>query len=681
MLANCHFFHPRFDLQRQIKKATLKNNTMKQMKKHVLKLIVVGTLGCIIACTLQRCDSEETMLFINDMAVSEVSVPAAFDVVVGGSITFSGKGFKVGDKIRLILATDEQETYLADVTSATETSVTFTLPDGVSTGKYKFVLMRDNQTLSLGTTTLNIIANIDVPDVPGMTVKGAVYSNGVGIEGVVVSDGYEVTATDANGIYYLASEKKTGYVFISVPGGYEVTSTVNAPQFFKRLSGVNVIDRRDFSLVPVNNNNHVLLAMPDMHLANRNNDLAQFGQFLEDVNAVIAGYATTGAKVYGLTLGDQTWDAYWYENNFNLVQYVPWMNQINCTVFNAMGNHDNDPYCANDWTAEQAYKDVIGPTWYSFNLGKVHYVVLDNIEYTNAGGAPGKIGTRDYNSKIVADQIEWLKKDLATITDKNTPMVVVMHIPLYRMPNVTNSATFSLSNGQEFLNCLSGFSNVHVLSGHTHINYSAEPSASLMEHNIAAICATWWWTGKSGYAGNHICRDGSVGGYAVWEIDNTNLEWYYKSIGYDKNYQFRTYDLNTIHITADKYAPAANNTYAEKLAGYAGNYASPNSGNEVLINVWGYDKAWTVEVSEGATPLTVTRVSQKDPLHIVSYEAKRLNVNAEPTSSFVTINTSHLFKVTASSPTSTLNIKVTDRFGQVYTESMTRPKAFNYGMK
>jgi hypothetical protein len=202
-----------------------------------------------------------------------------------------------------------------------------------------------------------------------------------------------------------------------------------------------------------------------------------------------------------------------------------------------------------------------------------------------------------------------------------------------------------------------------------------------MEHNIAAVCATWWWTGKSGYAGNQICKDGSVGGYAVWEIDNADLEWYYKSIGYDKNYQFRTYDLNTIHITAEKYAPAANNTYAGKLAGYAGVYASSNSNNEVLINVWGYDKNWTVDVSEGATPLTVTRVSQKDPLHIISYEAKRLNVNAEPTSSFITNNTSHLFKVTASSPTSTLSIKVTDSFGNEYTETMTRPKNFDYGMR
>ena len=117
------------------------------------------------------------------------------------------------------------------------------------------------------------------------------------------------------------------------------------------------------------------------------------------------------------------------------------------------------------------------------------------------------------------------------------------------------------------------------------------------------------------------------------------------------------------------------------MAEYAGEYASPNKVNDVLINVWGYDPEWTVEVTEGVTPLTVQRVSAKDPLHIISYEAKRLNVGAVPTSSFVTGNTAHMFRVRASSATSTLEIKVTDRFGRIYSETMTRPKDFTWSMQ
>ena len=83
-----------------------------------------------------------------------------------------------------------------------------------------------------------------------------------------------------------------------------------------------------------------------------------------------------------------------------------------------------------------------------------------------------------------------------------------------------------------------------------------------------------------------------------------------------------------------------------------------------------------MEVSENGTPLTVSQIvsGEKDPLHLIAYTAKRINKNSKPT--FETNTNYHLFKVTASSATSTLDIKVTDRFGNVYTETMTRPKAF-----
>ena len=80
-------------------------------------------------------------------------------------------------------------------------------------------------------------------------------------------------------------------------------------------------------------------------------------------------------------------------------------------------------------------------------------------------------------------------------------------------------------------------------------------------------------------------------------------------------------------------------------------------------------------MSEGGTPLKVSQIlNEKDPLHLIAYTAKRINQNKKPT--FDTNTNNHMFKVTASSATSTLDIKVTDRFGNVYTETMIRPKAF-----
>ena len=517
---------------------------------------------------------------------------------------------------------------------------------------------------------------------PGMTVNGWVSCNNTGVPDVVISDGYEVTVTDADGVYYLPSQKRNGYVFISIPGNYEPPVVGNIPQFFKRLKAdANTEERVDFELTRVNNEQHTVLAVADWHLANRNNDLAQFNTCLADMNSLIDKYQSEGTKTYVLTLGDMTWETYWYTTGYSLPQYAARLTGLKTCVFNVMGNHDNDPYRAGDWFAEQTFKNIIGPTWYSFNLGKAHYVVLDNIVYNNNGASQGVVGDRTYTATITNDQLEWLRKDLATVADKSAPLFIAMHIPLYQQPSVNNSSLLNLTNGQQLVTALSGFTNVHVLSGHTHVNYTRNPNSWLMEHNIAAISATWWWTGSNNHAGNHICKDGSVGGYGVYEINGKDLEWYYKSVGYDRNYQFRTYDRNAILVTATKYAPAANPTYAAKVPTYADPYHTASSANEVFINVWGYDPNWTIEVTEGAVSLLVTRVSIKDPLHIISYNLQRLNRNTDPTADFVTSNTSHIFRVTAQSPTSTLNIKVTDRFGKVYTENMTRPKELTVNMK
>ena len=63
-------------------------------------------------------------------------------------------------------------------------------------------------------------------------------------------------------------------------------------------------------------------------------------------------------------------------------------------------------------------------------------------------------------------------------------------------------------------------------------------------------------------------------------------------------------------------------------------------------------------------------------MHIVAYPAVRYNSGNGTTSTFVTKATQHIFRVQASSASSTLTITVTDRFGNTYTETMTRPKTF-----
>ena len=74
--------------------------------------------------------------------------------------------------------------------------------------------------------------------------------------------------------------------------------------------------------------------------------------------------------------------------------------------FQVMGNHDYDMKFTDDFEAAGAFRRIIGPTYYSFNLGDVHYVVLDNMYYIN------KNEDRSHDTYVDDEQLAWLKKDL-----------------------------------------------------------------------------------------------------------------------------------------------------------------------------------------------------------------------------------------------------------------------------
>ena len=359
------------------------------------------------------------------------------------------------------------------------------------------------------------------------------------------------------------------------------------------------------------------------------------------------------------------------KHNYSFKEYLADASGIKgVPVYHTIGNHDHSMYYMGDFDTVKDYKENIGPTYYSFNVGKVHYVVLDDVECTNATATTDDKGNacykREYNGRVVADEIAWLKKDLASVPN-GTPLVVTMHIPLY---NAQGNA--SLKDASALVNVLRTYPEVHLVTAHTHTVYNNDKRSDnhIYEHNAGAICATWWWSGKE-TPGVHIGQDGSPGGYTVMDVTGTDFKWQFKPTGKGTDFQFRTYDRNEIQITKAKYAP--NYTGSDFNSSIWGN---ASSANEVYINVWNWDPDWKVDVTENGTPLQVSRLSsgELDPLHYIAYTAKRYNKNA--TATFKTDKNYHLFKVTASSATSTLDIKVTDRFGNVYTETMTRPKAF-----
>ena len=450
--------------------------------KTLLKTI--GIVSTLIGSSFlfQNCSEKESIpegivpptdSVSSKIEIKNFSIEAQIHTSPDSTVTMQGEGFLQSDTVALISETAANNTYALPLASVTKQSADIVMPKNIVSDTYQLWLKRETDSCRLGKTTLIIenAVDLNIPDIAGMTLKGVVYCENKPLPNVVVSDGYNVVQTDEQGRYYIQSDKKSGFVFISVPGNYEVAiKDNNQPVFFYRLAKDDSVEQHDFELTATDNTNHVLLALADMHLANRNNDLSQFKlRFLPDLNTTVEKYRSEGKKVYGLTLGDMTWDQYWYSNRYDLSKYLITIKSVDLPIFNCTGNHDNNPYCADDWQAEQAYKDIIGPTYYSFNLGNAHYIVLDNIQYINTGASQGTIGKRNYNKKLTEEQLSWLKKDLATVTDKNAPLFVAMHAQLYANPtSLPQKNTISMSGGSTLVNYLKEFTNAHVITGHTH---------------------------------------------------------------------------------------------------------------------------------------------------------------------------------------------------------------------
>lgn len=503
----------------------------------------------------------------------------------------------------------------------------------------------------------------------GATVYGRVTCGGQGIPGVVVSDGYEVTVTDDRGVYNLKSHKLLKYVFISIPSGYEVLSDGVIPRFFARLNKkADYPERVDFQVTEADQSSYTMLYFGDMHLAARTfaRDIEQFREFADDVNGYISSHK---GKVYAMTLGDMSWDYFWYANNYDLKNYLSEVNRDfkGLQIFHTMGNHDNDRTFSGDFDGAATYRKVIGPSYYSFNIGDIHYIVLDDIEYLNTPENEG-----GYRSKVAQEQIDWMVKDIKHV-DKHKPVIVTMHSPLYR-----NDGSSALSNLWDLIKNFEGFDRVQFVTGHTHVVYNVDMlnrSVHVYENNSGAVCGAWWMSGCN-YPGLHIGTDGAPGGYRIMDINGTAMSSVYKATGWPESHQFRVYDRNEICLDPQLWLPDASPEDKAEFTRSAGEYARPSRANEILINVWDFDPEWTITVTESGKPLPVTRLTDvRDPLYLVAYEAYEYDNGYSV--SYPSSKTDHFFKATATSATSTVEVKVTDGNGRTYTETVARPKTFS----
>ena len=420
----------------------------------------------------------------------------------------------------------------------------------------------------------------------GITLYGLVSDKeGNPLEGVVVSDGYSVVASDKKGVYQIVRDPSAKHVFISVPSGYEIPAQANFGSYQGAYQAANSVTgssskpyRADFTLTKLTQSDKrfLLFGLGDPQPDNSDHIQRFRTEAVPDVKKISAKYSIPQV---GIALGDilGKGDA----QTFTSMKRA--FGETGVPFFTTIGNHDKSSV---DYTGD-TYRDVLGPRWYSFNRGDVHIVSMDNVLYE---------GKKKYKGGITDRQLEWLRQDLSHV-DKDKLVIFCAHIPFRGGTSVTDE---SHENYDGVLDLLSGFSEAHIMIGHTHYHQKyihKRNGKTILEHVHGAACGAWWTA--------NICADGTPNGYSVYEISgNTIANQYYKSTNKEADYQIRAYSATQV------FGKSGSLTF-----GWAANAPAMNDAKCIVANVWNSDASgnWKVSLWQNGTKVCdMTRVKTYD---------------------------------------------------------------------
>ncbi len=306
-----------------------------------------------------------------------------------------------------------------------------------------------------------------------------------GLKGVGVSNQFDVVETDVRGCYEVDASAGTS-IFVVQPRGYLVpVSDQLLPRFhalFQPTGGPDAEDvRLDFPLTRIKDSETFSMVV----YGDPQPDTAAEVGYIRD--GVAPQLAVTGAD-FALVLGDIMFD------DLSLIgPYLDAMQGAKMPLWHVAGNHDYDmPTAEGDEATLDTYAAHFGPSYYSFNYGSVHFVVLDSVEWSSASGDERGY----YTGRVDERQLRWLANDLRAVPAMNL-VVLASHVPL---KSLGDQAKTRIENPERVLQVVEGREHLLALAGHLHTiehhyldaddGWNGAPP--LHVHNCAAASGAWW---------------------------------------------------------------------------------------------------------------------------------------------------------------------------------------------
>jgi len=415
--------------------------------------------------------------------------------------------------------------------------------------------------LAASSITLSITAAADKSG----TATGMVYhdlnrnsihdENEPGLEGISVSNGREIVKTNARGQWQLPHDDDTIFFVIKPSGWMTPVNKHQLPQFFYihkpagspktfRYKGVDptgpLPSSINFALHKTNEPTEFkAIFFGDPQPSN----IEQVDYIKHDIIEELIG---TDAR-FGVTLGDIMFDKLelFPQSNADIALIgIPW--------FNVIGNHDLNMDADKDSDSDETFHRLFGPSYYSFDYGPVHFIILDDVDWAKRNGKRG------YHGGIDEEQMAFVKNDLALVPEKKL-VCLMMHIPLPKVGN--RRELYRLIEKRPHTLSISGHEHWHA---HKYIGAEDDWRGDKPHHHIVNVTVSGtWWKGRKDEVGipHTTMRDGAPNGYSIITFKDTEHVLEFKAARQPATYQMNVFAPDQVKATDTGKTPVYVNVF------------------------------------------------------------------------------------------------------------------------
>ncbi len=385
------------------------------------------------------------------------------------------------------------------------------------------------------------------------------YQQGeLGVAGVLVSNGLDVTVTDADGRYELPARSDMDITVVQ-PAGWRVpVDDRQLPQFAftwkaggtpetLRFGGLPdpgpLPERIDFPLLPAPDADHFRCAIVGDSQTYSNDEVGYF-RSSTIVDLLDEGLDDGDCMIY---LGDVVGD------DLDLLDRLLGVGSaVGVPQWLGFGNHDMDFDATDPAHSADSWRRLAKPAYYAFEIGQATFVALNNLVYPcgeEDAQRPGREFCLEdrprYNGRVSQTQMQWLENLLQHIPEDRL-IVLLHHVPLVSFSDADRPV--HLTDNAADLHALLDGRPALSLAGHTHTLENLEPGEWYagweehvgvgplpFRHIIAGAASGAWWQGNLDVHGIPMAlqRMGAPKGVVMLDFDGIEYRERYRGARLD----------------------------------------------------------------------------------------------------------------------------------------------------